>query len=186
MPIIKINNIFTTKELEIIKNTILNGEIEIDGNLGRKRLKSSVSNNMTDPMIKKLCAIAKQATNTPLKIDNAMVVEYNSKYGKPNLPPHFDGDTNDLIINMQLESNTSWDIGLNLEIYTLEDNSALVFNANTEIHWRTHKEFKEGEYVIMLFIRFYNLEKRSDYSYVPMNQIDPVFDEARALRDSLV
>jgi hypothetical protein len=30
------------------------------------------------------------------------------------------------------------------------------------------------------------LEKRSDYSYVPMNQIDPVFDEARALRDSLV
>jgi hypothetical protein len=35
-------------------------------------------------------------------------------------------------------------------------------------------------------MRFYNLEKRSDYSYVPMNQIDPVFDEARKLRDSLV
>ena len=37
----------------------------------------------------------------------------------------------------------------------------------------------------MIFIRFYNLEKRSDYSYLPMNQIDPIFDEVRALRDSL-
>jgi hypothetical protein len=90
-----------------------------------------------------------------------------------------------LIINYQLESNTSWELGLDLQTYTLEDNSALVFNANTNVHWRTHKDFKEGEYVKMLFIRFYNSEVRSDYSYVPMNQTDKAFIEARALRDSL-
>ena len=112
-------------------------------------------------------------------------VEYNSIYGKPNLRTHVDGDTNDLIINIQLDSNTVWDMGLNQKTYTLSDNSALVFNANKEIHWRVHKEFKEGEYVKMLFVRFCNPENMSDYSYLPHHPDDEMFKEAREFRDSL-
>jgi hypothetical protein len=185
MSITKLDNIFSFAEIELIHDAISFHTIDINSNLGRGRI-GDIKNQLAKEVKDKIYRIISDISSAPLAIDHIFYAEYNSKYGKPNLPPHFDGDTNDLIINMQLESNTKWDIGLNLETYTLEDNSALIFNANTEIHWRTHKEFKEGEYVSMLFIRFYNLEKRSDYSYVPMNQIDPVFDEARALRDSLV
>ena len=76
-------------------------------------------------------------------------------------------------------------MGLNQKTYTLSDNSALVFNANKEIHWRVHKEFKEGEYVKMLFVRFCNPENMSDYSYLPHHPDDEMFKEAREFRDSL-
>ena len=184
MSITRLDNIFSFAEIELIHDAISLHTIDIDSNLGRGFI-GNITNELAQEVKGKIYRIISDISNAPLAISHIAYAEYSSKHGKPNLPPHFDGDTNDLIINMQLESNTTWDIGLNLETYTLEDNSALIFNANTEIHWRTHKEFKEGEYVSMLFMRFYNLEKRSDYSYVPMNQIDPVFDEARALRDSL-
>jgi hypothetical protein len=185
MSITKLDNIFSFAEIELINNAISFHKIEVDSNLGRGFI-GNITDELAQEVKDKIYRIISDISSAPLAISHIAYAEYSSKHGKPNLPPHFDGDTNDLIINMQLESNTTWDIGLNLETYTLEDNSALIFNANTEIHWRTHKEFKEGEYVSMLFMRFYNLEKRSDYSYVPMNQIDPVFDEARKLRDSLV
>jgi hypothetical protein len=185
MSITKLNNIFSFAEIELIHDAISLHKIDIDSNLGRGWI-GDIKNQLAQEVKNKIYRIISDISSAPLAMDHILYAEYSAKYGQPNLPPHFDGDTNDLIINMQLKSNTSWDIGLNLETHTLEDNSALVFNGNTEIHWRTHKKFKEGEYVKMLFMRFYNLEKRSNYSYLPNNQTDPVFDEARALRDSLV
>lgn len=155
-------------------------EYEVQDVLGRLVV-DSLENHLTESMVKRLYEIAAKASDLPLKIDHAMYVEYNRLYGVPNLPPHFDRDTNDLIVNMQLESNTDWEIGLNLQTYTLKDNSAVLFNGNTESHWRTKKTFKDGEYVKMVFVRFYNSEKRSDYSYLPNNPGDEVFKEINEL-----
>ena len=184
MGITKLNNIFSFAEIELIHDAISLHKIDVDDNLGRGWI-GDIKNQLAQEVKDKIYRIISDISNAPLAIDHMLYAEYNSKYGKPNLPPHFDGDTNDLIINMQLDSNTTWDIGLNLEIYSLENNSAIVFNGNTEAHWRPRKEFKEGEYVKMIFIRFYNLEKRSDYSYLTNNIMDPIFSEVRALRDSL-
>ena len=181
----KVDNIFSTEELNTIKQAVLTYDYEVDHILGRKRI-GDIKNSFSKDIVYTLYEIAKQYTDLPLSMDHALYVEYSPKYGKPNLLPHFDGDTNDLIINMQLDSNTTWDLGLNLETYTLEDNSALVFNGNKEIHWRVHKEFKENEFVSMIFIRFYNSEKRSDYSYLPNHPDDEIFKEVRAFRDSLI
>jgi hypothetical protein len=186
MSITKLNNIFSFAEIELIHDAISLHTIDIDSNLGRGWI-GDIKNQLAQEVKNKIYRIISDISSAPLAMDHILYAEYSAKYGQPNLPPHFDGDTNDLIINMQLKSNTSWDIGLNLETYTLEDNSAVVFNGNTEAHWRPLKEFKEGEYVKMLFMRFYNLEKRSDYShlsqYWPDNEI---FKEIRALRNSLV
>jgi hypothetical protein len=185
MSITKLSNIFSFAELEIIHNAISFHETRIDSNLGRG-LTENIQRGLSQEIKNKMYRIVSDVSNAPLAMSSIMCAEYNKKYGKPNLPPHFDGDTNDLIINMQLESNTSWDIGLNLETYTLEDNSAVIFNANTEAHWRPHKEFKDGEYIRMLFIRFYNLKKLSDYSHLGQyNSNDDIFKEIRELRDNL-
>ena len=182
----KIDNVFTQEELDLINNALPTYKIELDEALGRIRI-GDIKFCFSDYMMSRLEEIAKQATGLSLSIDHAMYVEYNEKYGRPNLPPHFDGDKCDLIINFQLSANTSWNVGLNTDIYELEDNSALIFNGNTEVHWRPHKNFKNGEYVKMIFVRFFNRENTSDYSYLskintPTNDI---FKEAYNLRESL-
>ena len=184
MSITRVDNIFSWNEMQLLNEIVPTYEAEVDATLGRIYI-GDIKNSLTQEMKDKLYKIVDDISDAPLVMDHALYVEYNAKYGRPNLPPHFDGDTNDLIINMQIASNTHWDLGLNLDIHRLADNSALVFNGNTEIHWRVHKEFQEGEYVKMLFIRFYNSVNRPDYSYLPNNQLDEIFKEVREFRDSL-
>jgi hypothetical protein len=183
MSIARIDNIFSQEEIDHIESVIAERDANLHTRLGRLKF-FNIEGYLLPEIINKLNDIAKDNSDLPLKMTHAMSVEYSLLYGNPNLPPHFDGDTNDLIINIQLKSNTVWDIGLNLQTYTLSDNSALVFNANKEIHWRVHKEFKDGEYVKMMFVRFFNSENRSDYSYLPGDPNNEIFKEAREFRDS--
>jgi hypothetical protein len=184
MSIDRIDNIFSQEELDHINDIINNSPNNVHEELGRKQF-YSVASGFSPELRTKLTDIAKRVSGLPLELSHAVAVEYSPLYGEPNLRTHVDGDTNDLIINIQLDSNTVWDMGLNQKTYTLNDNSALIFNANKEIHWRVHKEFKEGEYVKMLFVRFHNPENMSDYSYLPHNPDDEMFKEAREFRDSL-
>lgn len=138
-------------------------------------------------MAKRITKIANRFSEEPLELLYAVTgAEYSVAYnGNPNLPPHFDGDFNDIIIDYQLDSNTQWPLGVNLETYPLTDNSGVIFNPNTNIHWRPHKTFKDGEYVRMIFFRFYNPVNKSDYSYLPNHPDNPAFAKVRAYRDSL-
>jgi hypothetical protein len=152
--------------------------------LGRLQIKD-ISTQMTEESRQRINEIAKSITDAPITLKHSMYVEYNNKYGNPNLPPHFDRDNGDLIINYQLSSNTHWNIGVGLNRYDLEDNSAVVFNGNTDMHWRDQKQFKNNEYVKMIFFRFYNKDNPSDYSKSPGNQSDEVFAEAVRIRGRL-
>jgi hypothetical protein len=183
MSITIIGNIFSDEDISEILKTVSNVDFELNDELGRRRAIPAIQNILPLRVIKKFDDIASDM-GTSLDMSGITYVEYSNLYGEPNLPPHFDRDDNDLIINMQLDANTVWPLGLNLDVYELKNNSALVFNPNKEIHWRTNKEFKDGEYVRMLFVRYCNLENKSDYSHLPQKQDDDVFKEIRAFRDS--
>jgi hypothetical protein len=109
--------------------------------------------------------------------------DYSSEYGQPNLPPHYDGDDNILIIDYQFDSNTSWGLGVDTEVFHMEDNEAVIFNPNEHVHWRPHKTFKEGEYVRMVFFRFTDPDQLADYSHLNLNQSHELFDDARKARE---
>ena len=153
MNVYKINDLFSSAELNILYafiNSIVipikddgtyiydtdNGweDCTISKYLGRLQTSSEVPKEVCD----NLSSIAKSISLKELTSSGMTYVEYNKKYGTPNLPPHLDGDGKDLIINYQISSNTSWDIGVDLGTHSMEDNSALVFNANKNIHWRPH------------------------------------------------
>lgn len=179
-----VTDIFSKEEIEILYENIKANKSESTDEYGRVRY-ALMSNSVSQKIFDKLHNVIKKVTDLPLQISNVTYVEYNLLYGKPNLPAHVDGDSTELILNIQLESNTDWALGLNFETYILKDNSALVFNPNKNIHWRVHKEFKDGEYVRMLFVRFSNSEKPSDYSYLPDHPDNEMFKEVREFRDSL-
>jgi hypothetical protein len=153
--------------------------------LGRVQI-SDLSSRIPEELKDRVCKLVDTLSETKLSLKHSMYVEYNNKYGIPNLPPHFDKDDGDLIVNYQLISNTSWGVGIGLEVYRLEDNSAVIFNGNTDIHWRPHKEFKDKDYIRMIFFRFHNRENPSDYSKLPENQSDIAFSEAINLRERLI
>jgi hypothetical protein len=176
-------NVFSEKEIDGLYAIINSRWPDTNKELGRIEFSLPLDIIKTKT-VEKLQNIVKQVTDVPLEIRSVTYVEYNPLYGNPNLPPHLDADVNDLILNIQIESNTDWALGLDLKAYKIEDNSALIFNPNKQIHWRAHKEFKDGEYVRMLFIRLFNPESPSDYSHLDVLQDHEMFKEAREFRDS--
>lgn len=183
----RLDNLFSEQEIATIKQLIddlPDYRFAVKDQYGRRTFEGV---KLPDSIKDKLTKIVNETFNTNLEIVYPSIgTEYATKYnGYPNLPTHFDGDFNDVIIDYQLESNTQWPIGVNLELHPLTDNSAVMFNPNTNIHWRPRKAFKDGEYVRMVFFRFFNPVNKSDYSYLPNHPDDPVFAEVNAYRDSL-
>jgi hypothetical protein len=178
-----ITDIFSKEEIDVLYEIIQANEPVIDVGLGRIRY-CLLTKTVKPEIFEKFKNIIKEVSDLPLEISSFTYVEYSALHGDPKLPPHLDRDTNDLLINIQMESNTDWAIGLGLDVYPSKDNAGLIFNPNKEIHWRTHKEFKDGEYVRMLFVRFVNPSSPSDYSYLPKDPDDSVFNNIVAFRDS--
>jgi hypothetical protein len=103
-----------------------------------------------------------------VKFDFVIYSEYNKESGgNPKLEPHFDvAKSSSVILDYQLKSNRSWGIDVESEIFTLEDNSGMLFDPLEKIHSRPIVDFEDGEFVGMLFFRFNTnkevLEKTKD------------------------
>jgi len=199
MTIHKINNLFSEQDLYSINELISSYEIPVldfgkyvDANenagtgvnnqLGRIQVGHL---NISKDIINKMYDLIYSKFGLNLKMDHALYAEYSKKYGKPDLPPHYDHDTNLLVIDYQLDANTEWNLGVDFESYSLENNSALIFNANEHIHWRPHKKFKENEYVKMIFFRFFDPNNRINNEHLNFKVHDPIFNEVKSFRNSL-
>lgn len=139
-------------------------------------------------VIKTVSELVHSAESPFLQIEpTPLFVEYNPKYGTPNLTPHMDGDDNDFIFDFQLKSNTSWGIGLNKSVHDMTDNSAIAFNPNTNIHWRPIKNFNDGEFVQMIFLRFAYMDISQNPTRKPIRRgrDDPIYDEVKDFRENL-
>lgn len=199
----KIKNIFAQKELDFLADIaskitdpinddgsyIYEGEdpeskSSISKHLGR--LQSAEFNGaLPDYIVSAISEYIDDMTDKKLIMSNITYVEYNNKYGIPELYPHYDGDSSEIIVNFQLMANTDWQLGVGLELYDMEDNSALAFDGNEHIHWRPHKVFKDGEYVRMIFFRFVNKELEKDNSHLRYSKDNLVYKEVNEFRDSL-
>lgn len=201
MSVYKVNEVFSDLELEILYELINSIVIPInqDGSYiyetGSNEEICTVSSSlgrlqasfMTPPIIcDKIFSIGQSIFTQDLVVSGMTYVEYNKKYGTPNLPPHFDGDASSFIVNYQLSSNTDWDIGVDLKKYNMEDNSALIFDPNKNIHWRTHKEFEDNEYVKMIFFRLQIKGQLPDNSSLRYSLDHEAYKKVNEFRDSLI
>lgn len=85
----------------------------------------------------------------------AMVAEYSSVFGKPQLAPHYDSGETTVLLDFQVSSNTDWPIVIEDEEYILKDNSLISIYPTNQQHWRSRKNFNGDEYVTMVFIIFH-------------------------------
>jgi len=79
------------------------------------------------------------------------------------LTPHRDETFREprVTVDIQLKSNIDWPIVVEGKEYLLKDNEALTFAGTHQVHWRTKREFSDGEFMDMIFCHF------SAKDYVP-------------------
>jgi len=185
MNIFQIDNLFSDIELKIINdsiNSLKKTDNENDSSLGRTFV---LKLDVPDSIKEKINKVCSDFLGIDLVFTHVAYAEYNNLHGNPNLPPHYDNDGNVLVVDYQLKANTSWNLGVNLKSYPLQDNSALIFNANQHVHWRPHKIFKDDEYVKMLFFRVHDPKNNINHFYPDNNENNESIKEARRFRDSL-
>ena len=176
----KISDIFSETEIQELNRIINDAEKELDSPLGRVKTTFMPTKAIIDSLHNKLGDLV----DSSKMLSSVSYVEYNSLYGEPNLPPHYDADETIMLVNYQLSANTKWDLGLNTDVYSIEDNSAVIFNPNENIHWRPVKKFKDGESVRMIFFRFRNTQQKAEYSHLNYSQNNPIFEDAIKAREA--
>lgn len=185
MNIFHIDDLFSDEEVKSLNQSIdycKQNNTKEDLVLGRSLV---IDLKIMDNIKEKITKICSELKGIDLSFTHAAYAEYSNIHGNPNLPPHFDGDISAIAIHYQLESNTSWDLGVDLQSYKMKDNSGLIFDANEYIHWRPHKNFKDDEYVKMIFFRFYDPKNIPDNSHLRYLNDNEIFDEVKKVRDSL-
>jgi hypothetical protein len=169
----------TQQELAMLDELVSKQTAKVeDANLGRAVYTISLTDILANSIHQKVQDIVGHVVP---HLSSAVFVDYNAWYGQPNLPPHFDGDNNSVIVDYQYKSNTSWGLGVNTTVYEMQDNKAVIFNPNEYPHWRPHKTFDDGQYVTMGFFRFGGDQ---DYSSMRFSQDHEIFNESRNARDS--
>jgi hypothetical protein len=170
------------EELDTIDRMMKDKKIEQeDGVLGRILYTLPIPSEMREAIQQRV----ENLVGRKLDAIGEAFAEYSGKYGQPNLPPHFDGDTNSLIVDYQYKGNTSWGLGVGTTVFEMEDNKAIIFNPNEYPHWRPRKTFEEGEVITMIFFRFPDRSGKTNYSHMRMNQEDEIFADIREIRDNL-
>ena len=161
-------------QLKDIIHSIDKSELEVHSVYGRIVMYPQ----LPDSMMSAIYDVCQSMTDEELVIKGSpMAVTYSKEYGVPSIPPHFDGDNTEQLFNYQIESNTTWCLGSGLELHSLEDNDVLMLQPNKHPHWRLPKEFEDGEYVTMLFVRYIKKDNPVTYDHLRLSLTDPVFNE---------
>ncbi len=149
-------DVFTQEEIESIYNVINSGGV-VGTEIVSIYCQKAYHFQLPDQIINKVTDIANSLVDKKLKLTEISFASYSKEYGDlPLLSPHFDNTFEEprLTLDVQLRSNFSWPIVVRGTEFTLKDNQALTFAGTHQIHWRTFREFKEGEFIDMLFCHF--------------------------------
>jgi hypothetical protein len=174
-------NIFTNDEVEIINNIIndlilkneiikMSDQIEFKPeakkqyiylNQGRKDMYNIIFPENIIKKITNIANIVKPIGRSKVFLSDIQYTEYVGNLNQtPSLGVHFDGGgQSDLLLDYQLSSTLTWGIGIEEEVYELEDNDLLVLTPVSKIHYRPIKNFKKDDVLKMIFFKFSSIDE---------------------------
>jgi|688.fasta_scaffold34409_4 hypothetical protein len=164
---------------ELATREIVEWDDAVDSNWHEKKIIRIKRNNLgrldinelqlPSHIVNKVVSLAKENCQLDLKIERLISVtyaEYNLKYGQPILEVHKDRDPirngeithtggAGVVLTYQLDSNISWQVGSNKDLYTIPDNGILMLYPRQDYHWRTIRKWNEGDFVKVLFFEMF-------------------------------
>lgn len=170
----EIKDIRAAVEHELATREVVEWDDAIDSNWHEKPIIRIKRNNlgrldvnqvpMPSHIVDKVVKLAREYSQIDNEVERLISVtyaEYNLKYGQPKLEVHKDNDPArpdvknaggaGVVLTYQLESNIAWQVGNNKDLYTIPDNGIMMLYPRRDYHWRTIREWKEGEFVRVLF-----------------------------------
>lgn len=160
-----IENVLDNEQIKYIYgllDNVLDSQLYISEVWGQKSWTLDISKDIID----KISNIIKNIYGDSWYLEIPRVARYdNTMSCKPYLDPHIDNFLDHRItVDVQLKSNTEWPIIVDGESFLLKDNSALIFSGTKNVHWRPEKDFKDGEFVDLLFCHFRDSDKKYEIS----------------------
>jgi hypothetical protein len=113
----------------------------------------------------------------PVVLTHYNYIDYNMEYGEgkhaPALPPHLDADENLVTFNYMIGGNVDdWTLWVDDKPYDLKLNDAVIFSAVNQVHWRSKRNWKPGEFVEIVSFDYC---PTTNYRWTgQMNPIDPM------------
>jgi hypothetical protein len=155
----QINFIINTKHVEMENQDVFDPEPMVQYSYLNQGRRDTYGIIFSPKIIEKITKIANKFLNPGsdlVRLTGVQYTEYSGDMkGNPSLGIHFDGGKDcDMILDYQLESNISWGIGIDEEVYTLKNNELLLLNPVTKIHYRPKKKFNNDDLVRMIFFKF--------------------------------
>ena len=171
----EIQEIKAVIEQELATREVVKWDDAVDGNWHESSIIRIKRNNLgrldinevplPPSIIDKVTKLAKDNCQIDVDIERLIAVtyaEYSLKYGQPKLDVHKDRDPfakdkesnvggAGVVLTYQLESNVSWQVGSNKDLYTIPDNGILMLYPRQDYHWRTIRNWNDGDFVKVLF-----------------------------------
>jgi len=168
-----IENVFSETEIDYFKLMVKQKEIlklvYIRPDTGRLAINLT---SIKPEIIARIQGIIKNIYGKDYEIKDVGFNRYKLEYGLPNLIPHVDNNKAQVVFNYQLESNKKWGLVIEGDPIILNDNDAVVFEGEKDVHWRNPVHFKSNEYISML-----NFNAVDKHHWSNFTKIDPIGPE---------
>jgi hypothetical protein len=180
-----IENVFSKTEIDYLKAMFKQKETlklyTFRPDTGRISITTS-PNSIKPEILVKVQEIIRNTYGKDYEIKDVGFQRYKLEYGLPNLKPHVDDQNCQVVFDYQLESNKKWDLVVEGNSISLNNNDAVVFEGEKDVHWRNPVHFKSDEYVSM--INFNAVDKHHWSNFTKTDPVGP--EELQKNRISIV
>lgn len=181
-----IESVFSETEIDYFKLMVKQKEnlklFIIRSDTGRLAINLTSIKSIKPEIIAKVQGIIKNIYGKDYEIKDVGFNRYKLEYGLPNLIPHLDNEKAQVVFDYQLESNKKWDLVIEGDFVSLDNNDAVVFEGDKDVHWRLPVDFKSDEYVSML--NFNAVDKHHWSNFTKIDPIGP--EELKKNQESIV
>ena len=151
-----VDNIFTESEISDIYKHVNNTPE------GKKSYQEAFAHTayyswLPEHIVEKIVKVVNDNFDTNLVLKELSFARYeNSRGMNPRLFPHYDETFKEqrITFDIQVKSSLPWNIVVEDEPYTLQDNQALFFSGTHQVHWREKIAFESDDYMDMIFCHF--------------------------------
>lgn len=150
---IVLSDVLDSVSLDSIKKSVSNyKDLDFDEWFSRYTVHNT-ANSSLDKVFKGLTSLAQKTFNSKtLKPTYALFSHYEGKNAR--LHKHIDDNACTYTIDLCLYQKTPWGLWVENSEYILQENEALAYYGNDQLHWRQQFPDKENNHVAMIFFHF--------------------------------